>query len=238
MRNPLRFLRKPKPKPGPPIVADPSAPPRWNGMPCETMIVPAFISGGIQYFMHIEIAGMAAGRAFSAIQFNEEHEMKVDKPYLDAFIKSSKEALNANDKVLAGHYLKVLEQRQKFIIEPDILYKLASVVFFDESENPFSYDPTYGAAKVEKWKEEEVEHFFYGTPMRAYLPSLATFESGLGSYIAAVRLQTAQELESFAATLSKNPQNSATVDYLTSQAGTRREWLRSNGYLSTSTTYS
>lgn len=218
--------------------ADPKRPPVWNGMPCETMVVPAFEAGGIQYFMHLEIAGMAAGRALQALAFNEEHEMKVEKEMHLAYLKSLKECLNMNDIVRASYLTTVIENRLQFIVEPDILYKMASVVFFDETENPYAYDHAYGQLKVAAWKKLEVEHFFYRTPIRTYLPSSDMFDGGLESYIAKVRLLTLQEIQSYISILSVNPQNSALVDYLTLQAGTRKEWLQSNGYLSMNTTSS
>jgi hypothetical protein len=50
---------------------------------------------------------------------------------------------------------------------------LASVVFFDETESPFSYDFEYNKVKIEKWKKsKETLDFFLSRLSQELIPSL------------------------------------------------------------------
>jgi hypothetical protein len=64
-----------------------------------------------------------------------------------------------------------LKERIDFVYDSDLVYKLASVIYFDKSENPYKYDMKYGQEKIRKWKESgESLAFFLETPIKKLLP--------------------------------------------------------------------
>jgi cell shape-determining protein MreC len=54
-----------------------------------------------------------------------------------------------------------LSERLEFIYDTDLVYKLASVVYFDEKENPEDYDWTYNQKKIDKWKKDKSINDFF-----------------------------------------------------------------------------
>ena len=49
----------------------------------------------------------------------------------------------------------ILKGRLKWHVDTDILYKLASIVFFEKGEDPRTYDFKYNAEKIEFWKQHK-----------------------------------------------------------------------------------
>lgn len=188
--------------------------------------------------MFVDTFGIPSGRAFHALTYYEEAQMKVEREFLLAYLEAVEKELNSGQLVKVARHTGILRKRLEYIFEPDILYKLASVMFFDASENPYTYDFAYAAKKMELWKKEQVEDFFYGTPLASFLPSFKESGTDLESYIAGIRLETLLQLESFAETFSNSPPSAATQDYLNSAMAARSNWLKSRPTQSTNTTFS
>lgn len=126
-------------------------------------------------------------RAFEAQTFYTELQMRVDKDYLnqhtDAMDKilSDPKGINIGDVALMNTQLK---ERLEFIVDADLLYKLASVLYFDENESPYKYDFAYGAKKIAKWKKDfSLDDFFLSTPIKDFIPFLESLESDLSTYL-------------------------------------------------------
>jgi hypothetical protein len=66
----------------------------------------------------------------------------------------------------------MLKERRQFIIPTsEIIYKFASVAFFDKNESPYSYDPDYNKEKIKRWKEAgDISDFFIVTQLKDMLP--------------------------------------------------------------------
>jgi len=74
-------------------------------------------------------------------------------------------------------------ERLSLIWEPDLAYKFAAVVFFDENENPYSYDQLYAQKKIERWKQDyTIEAFFLQVPLVRLMPYLKEFEGNFQTY--------------------------------------------------------
>ena len=98
----------------------------------------------------------------------------------------------------------ILKQRLMLMTDTDLLYKLASVVFFDKTENPYVYEPAYAEKKIAKWRKDKGVHdFFMQTPMLELMPSLANVNTDLDTYSAA--LQEIKEIHSQALRLANSP---------------------------------
>jgi hypothetical protein len=66
-----------------------------------------------------------------------------------------------------------LKERLELMPLPDFVYKLASVIFFDNTESPYSYSFEYNKKKIEEWKKSgDTLDFFLSRLSSELIPSL------------------------------------------------------------------
>lgn len=155
----------------------------------EHPIIEAFVSGGVQYYRFEDIFSAPFNRSFEAQTFYTELQMRVDKEYLTSYVQTmqailsndNNQGINISDIAIVTNQLA---ERMNFIVDSDLLLKLASVMYFDASENPYRYDFAYGARKMARWKaNEDVADFFLRTPIKDFLPFIESLEKDLASYL-------------------------------------------------------
>ncbi len=137
-----------------------------------------FECGGIRYYQHVDEMNLPYRRALKALTIYKELDMKCDRHYLDQHIRAM-DAILEGTKFNVESLLKIktltaqLRERVQWIIIPDHVYKLASVRYFDETENPNDYDWKYAAKKIEHWKKHDtVSDFFLRAPIASLIPFL------------------------------------------------------------------
>ena len=147
----------------------------------------AFISGGTTYYMFEDIFAMPSQRALEATTYYEEMKSKISKEYLTEYLEAMTETLsnpkgiNLSTIVLLNNTLK---ERNELIMDSDIIFKLASVLYFDKNENPYRYDMKYNHNKIKNWKaNEDVASFFFRTPIKSFLGYMNMSEKDLSSYL-------------------------------------------------------
>lgn len=153
----------------------------------QAPIKEAFVSGGVTYYMFEDIFSLPCQRAFEATTYYEELKSGISSEYLklhiqamDVLVNNSKE-INLSQIILLQARLK---ERSDFVIDADIVFKLASVLYFDKSENPYAYDMKYNHRKIVSWKKDnDVADFFLSTPIRTLLPFTDMLEHDLNSYL-------------------------------------------------------
>jgi hypothetical protein len=153
----------------------------------QAPIKEAFISNGVIYYQFEDIFSMPCHRALEATTFYEEMKSKISKEYLDEYIEgmsnilSNPSGINVTNIVLLTNTLK---ERSEFIIDSDIVFKLASVMYFDKHENPYKYDMLYNRKKIRDWKDNnDTADFFLSTPIKSLLPFTDISEDALRSYL-------------------------------------------------------
>lgn len=167
----------------------------------------AFIgSDGTEYFEFVNGFDMYYERYMAIMDRLSEIEKRVDKVYLDTFIKTQREYINKGDLGNAAVTLNFLEQRQNYIFNQELLYNLASCWYFDKSENPYSYNPEYADIKIKKWKNEKGRlSFFLQHPIGKYMPSIKRWESSLENLEKAVNIETITQLKFHLQNISETP---------------------------------
>lgn len=141
-------------------------------------ITEAFKSGGVQYYKFDDLFNLPYQRGMAALDVYTEANMKCDRDFLKAFTEANNTILTGNKIGLSEMaQLKknndILRERLDYVAAPDLLYKVASVVYFDATENPYKYDSKYCMEKVERWKKEmSVDDFFLQQPIRSLFPFL------------------------------------------------------------------
>lgn len=180
--------------------------PRFLSDP-KFVINEAFVdNAGIQHFQFADPFQTPCVRGLHAITIYEELRMRTRKEHLDAesehLVEWSEKALNSlsgkNGKINLVATIEAINEIKKVVVyrkermsmlfPPDIAYKLASVVFFDETENPYRYDQAYGQKKIERWKEsEDMNTFFLRQPLIRLMPYLEDYGLNLQTSFEAVK---------------------------------------------------
>jgi hypothetical protein len=168
----------------------------------------AFTVGGTDYYQHTDEMNMPYRRALKALTFYKELDMKCDRLYLESHIKAM-ENLFAGKKIGFEEMSKMkrlndqLSERVSWVLVDDHVYKIASVRFFDRSENPNDYDFKYNEKKIALWKEHEpAKDFFLREPILRLVPFLRSAPIDLESYSMVVDELTRAHLDYIWAMLS------------------------------------
>lgn len=151
----------------------------------ETIIEEAFKIDGITYYRFADLNNLPYKRGLMAYAVYNELDMRCTREYLvlhsDAMNTIlSKSEINVFDiKKLNDQMM----QRLQLTTDVDLMYKLASVAYFDKNENPESYDTAYCEKKIAKWKQHtSVEAFFLSQPLMELLPFLNNADVDLNTY--------------------------------------------------------
>lgn len=139
------------------------------------VIEPAFISNGVQYYRIKDYFNTFSSRGLTALQVYEEWNMRLQKEHLQVFIERFDEIVNNPKQIKVSELYKIvsmLKERLDFVVPTtDIIYKFASVAFFDKNESPYAYDPEYAKQKIKRWKEAgDVNDFFIVMQLKDILP--------------------------------------------------------------------
>lgn len=148
------------------------------------VIEPAFISGGVQYYRLKDYFNTFSLRGLMALQVYEEWNMRMTREQLQEFISKADKVLSNPKQINIGEIAKMVEQMKERLnlIMPtsEIVYKFASVAFFDKNESPYSYDPEYCKAKIQRWKEAaDVSDFFIVMRLKDMIPLPTLSEADL-----------------------------------------------------------
>jgi hypothetical protein len=150
-------------------------------------VTEAFDHDGTKYLMFDNAFEVPTGRMLAANTIYIEMEMRTDREYLDLHIRAMEKLLNPADRKINISYISQLNVNLKERLElmplPDFVYKLASVIFFDESESKFSYDFEYNRKKIAKWKKDpKLLDFFLTRLATELIPSLKPAEKSTQMY--------------------------------------------------------
>lgn len=149
----------------------------------------AFTIEGKNFYQYVDPMNTPCQRGLAAIVAYDELRMRTTYKHLEAENKFMKEHFQLLRTSLDGSkgkitlskafdYINEMEKVVNYRIErmgipiiEDLVYKLASVVFFTEEENPYQYDHEYNRLKIENWKKQESAYdFFLREPLRRLLP--------------------------------------------------------------------
>lgn len=132
-----------------------------------------FIVRGVQYYVFKQDSMVRTGRYMFVQNFLQEtmYRMTVDrlKAYI-ARVRSEIDGTKMKDggpQINIGNAIVFLDQMKnltELAFEPETVYRLASVIYFDETEDITKWDKDHNDKKIAAWKEEGTLDFFYGRP--------------------------------------------------------------------------
>jgi len=206
--------------------------PNYNGkINTEHRVVYSFTCNDVDYFKFDDSMSIPCGRSFNALSYYEELEMRCTREYLQG-------TMNAIIDILKSTEINIFEiyklasntlERLDYIFEPSIVKKLASVVYFDESENPYSYDFKYGVEKMDAWDKHPIEikgteqswqpgiDFFLSKPIKSLMPSTNLSKADLQAYLATMQAMTNDQIKTVLSNLSEKHLNSDFYNIIRSQ---------------------
>lgn len=147
----------------------------------------AFTCGGTKYYRFADIANLPYERGLMAADVYNELEMRCDRDFLIKFVDTMEDLLHQQriDIFTINKLNEILKHRLQMTTHVDLLYKLASVVYFDKTENPYVYEPAYAEKKIAKWRKDKgVQDFFMQKPLLELIPSLENVNTDLDIYSA------------------------------------------------------
>jgi hypothetical protein len=143
------------------------------------VIIPAFELGGKQYYCLEDSYKTFTERGFQALAVYDEWNNRMTHDMMKAFINEIMDQLSGkNGQVDLNKVFELVQMVKERVEWPvpttEILWKMAGVSFFDESESPYVYDEKYARKKIQFWKDnvEDKEVFFCNVPLplRAMFP--------------------------------------------------------------------
>lgn len=138
----------------------------------------AFTVGGIDYYEFDTTANLPWKRGLKFLSIYNELDMRCDRFYLESLCKAildqfNKPKIGFNEMSNIKTWVQQTQERLNWVYHEDLVYKLASVVFFDKNENPDDWEWKYASAKIEHWKKNEgVQDFFLREPIKRLIPFL------------------------------------------------------------------
>jgi hypothetical protein len=145
----------------------------------------AFNVGGTDYFQFADVFSLPYERGLMAVAVYNEIDMRCSRNYLMKHTETISDLLKQQeiDIFKINTLNEQMKQRLQLVTDVDLLYKIASVVFFDKNENPALYEPDYCKKKIAHWKEHRgVADFFLQKPLMELIPYLQNVEVDLDTF--------------------------------------------------------
>lgn len=151
----------------------------------DSVIEWAFTVGGIDYYRFADINNLSYKRGLMAVSVYNELDMRCSREYLMLHTKAVEDILKSKEidiyKINAIN--EQMKQRLKLTTDVDLMYRVASVAFFDKNESPDSYDATYSERKIEHWRQHAgVADFFLSLPLKGLIPYLQNVDVDLDTF--------------------------------------------------------
>ncbi len=173
-----------------------------------------------QYFEFDDYNNMANDRAFNALAFYKELSMSCTREYLMTFSQALDDIINHPKQLLITDIVKLnlqLKERLELLFEPDIAYKLCSVVFFDAKENPNRFEYKYAIEKADLFKKVPINDFFFHQPITKLVPYISSLSNDFHQYCQMVNLISQKHIDSISMMLSEASKKNASYKSLMSQ---------------------
>lgn len=184
----------------------------------EHEVEECFASGGVKYFKFVNEFKIPYSRAMAACDIYRELQDMTDSKYHKSAYNTIVEYLRQGKNDLAAIVCHNTLERMDNICNVDLMYKLASVLYFDASENPYNYDYEYAERKIKKWKKDDkIDAFFLKTPLSDLMPSFDGLTLNIMDYTEAQRKSMLAILRSHLSNLSEGSKNHDLILTLQSQ---------------------
>jgi hypothetical protein len=184
----------------------------------------AFTSGGIHYFKFNAEVNVPFQRAIAARDILTEELWQINPDFLTAWNESLlavilSSSLKAEKKIYEiGILANRLKEQMQLSFSLVRQLKLASVIYFDEQENPLDYQHPYNDKKIRFWMaNNDVPGFFLKMLDFQSLPSLKEYQQNFPNYLQAETVQKMADLKHIISLMSSQKENEGLLNLLNSQ---------------------
>jgi hypothetical protein len=164
----------------------------------------AFECNGVKYYRYKKDYDISVGRFKFIDAFLYEVEIRMDLRTLTSYIETIEKHIDGAKGTInlgkAWQIIHAMKTRTKDLgWSPETVKRLASVIFFDDTEDLTTYDMEYGKKKIEFWEKSDKYAFFLTMPISELLGLTNTSEIALRTYI--------QQAEAVIKDLTLEPEN-------------------------------
>jgi len=142
---------------------------------------------GVQYYRFKKEISMPWGRYMYLQTFLSEQGLRLNVELLKKYMDNLTKILNGNKGVIelgkAFQIIGQIQSRCALAFEVETTYRLASILYFDDTEDLYTYDKAYNDKKIATWKEAQTLDFFYMMPMTEFLNLSAFSPQDLQTFI-------------------------------------------------------
>lgn len=150
----------------------------------------SFTCKGVKYYQFSKDSAMRYGRYMVLQNFLQEVNFRMSTDTLKMYISKITNELNATKgAVNIGNALELLGHMKhltELAFEPDTVYRMASVLFFDDTEDLRTWNRQHNEKKIAAWKSEATLDFFYKRPFTELTGLSGISETDLQNYLAKV----------------------------------------------------
>jgi len=143
--------------------------------------------GKRKYYRAKEDFRLPYGRYKYIDAFLYEVELRMDLKKLEQYMDILEKNLDGSKGNIsiakAFEVIWAIRSRCKLAFEPETVKRLASVTYFDETEDLSDFDMEYGAEKVKFWEKHGCYAFFLTSPIEELLNLKGTSVESLQTYI-------------------------------------------------------
>jgi len=119
------------------------------------------ISPGVvkSYYEWADVFNEPALRALTALDLYSDMERKISGEQCIQIFQKIQALCNAhsperNTILEIYHLAQVSLEKCAWLVNTDLVWRLAACVYFDETENPLEHDQAYGDVKIALWKKD------------------------------------------------------------------------------------
>jgi hypothetical protein len=141
----------------------------------------AFSVGDRDYYRFENVEQMPAARTLGALKYYTMLRAACDTDYLSAHVAKVREIYQDPKKIRLDEIIRLNEQMAERLemlsrFPPqDMVYRYASVIYFDDKESPYHYDEGYQDKKIESWKKNlDTAAFFLQKSIVELVPSFGS----------------------------------------------------------------
>jgi len=185
--------------------------PKW-GKETDYPVEFAFHWNGKDYFYFVDPHNVPYQRGLVAMSYMEEVNMRITRDFLEYWVNAMKTEMNrgANIRMLeVARMMQMIEDRMNWVIEPDTLYKIASVMFFTKEESVLMYDVVYNREKIKEWKQTNTKFdFFLQVPFQELFPFLTQSHESIIAYFSSGQAKMIEDFVTLRQVLSQSKSQS------------------------------
>ncbi|MBL6448576.1 hypothetical protein JMN32_19855 [Fulvivirga sp. 29W222] len=125
--------------------------------------VPKLIIDGKQYYEFVQPADIPQNRFVHYLDFRDESQMGMDRTTLNKYFSAIKEANDSGEVSRVGSLVYMAQSSINDCTPIEVLYNMASLMYFDKDEDISCYDLDYNQDKITKFKSLPDKSFFLKT---------------------------------------------------------------------------